>query len=197
MSFSWSFPSRGAVGVVDELMSRHPEFHAGRGILLADKQVWTFPAPVGEWSFSVAAAGDEYLDLIRAILEAEDTSDQRLAELALAIFLLGQNYQLTSLDYQRLFTFQPNSTELADSQSAFHDLARDHIEYVVATGVMPMSTCPSGRWAGGLTRLLTRLRTYWPIRRLSLALRKRGCTLSRDRRSFTDLESKHHPACSH
>ena len=43
--------------------------------------------------------------------EAEDQSERRLAELALAIFLIGLNYDLSSTDLANLFTFQPRSQE--------------------------------------------------------------------------------------
>jgi hypothetical protein len=160
--------------VVDEQMSRRSGFHPGKGIRLADQQVWAFPAPVDGWSFSVEAAGGEYLDLIRVILEAEDSSELRMAELALAIFLLGQNYHLTAEDYQRLLTFEPDSSELADAQAAFRDLARAHVDYLIATGVIsvPVSPAPGGHGGGGLARLLTRIRSYRPIRRWLLISRK-------------------------
>src|SRR5437763_1834943 len=80
-----------AVRVVDELMSRRSDFHAGRGIRLADRRTWTFPAPVEGWITSVDTAEGDYVGLIRAVLEAESHAEARLAELALAIFLLGQN----------------------------------------------------------------------------------------------------------
>lgn len=50
-----------------------------------------------------------------------------MAELALAIFLIGLNYNLSSSDLTRLFTFQPRSQKLANSQHAFESLARDHL----------------------------------------------------------------------
>ena len=79
--------------MVDELSSRRSSIQAGNLISLANDQEWTFPAPTADSEFAVEAAGTEYLGLIRAIMEAEDQSDRRLAELAMAIFLVGLNYQ--------------------------------------------------------------------------------------------------------
>ena len=119
--------SRGATGVVDELSSRRSRFQPGSPICLANDQEWTFPAPTAGAEFAVESAATEYLGLIQAVLEAEDQCERRLAELALAIFLIGLNYELSSTDLAYLFTFQPRSRALADSQHAFESLARDHI----------------------------------------------------------------------
>ena len=113
--------------MVDELSSRRSRFRPGNPICLANDQEWTFPAPTADSEFAVESAAAEYLGLIHAVQEAEDPSERRLAELALAIFLIGLNYQLNSSDLAYLFTFQPRSRELADSQHAFESLARDHI----------------------------------------------------------------------
>ena len=93
--------------MVDELSSRRSRFQPGTPICLANGQEWTFPAPTADSEFAVEAAETEYLGLIHAIMEAEDQSDRRRAELALVIFLIGLNYQLSSTDLANLFTFQP------------------------------------------------------------------------------------------
>ena len=129
--------------MVDELSSRRSSIQAGNLISLANDQEWTFPAPTADSEFAVEAAGTEYLGLIRAIMEAEDQSDRRLAELAMAIFLVGLNYQLNSTELANLFTFQPRSQELADSQHAFESLARDHIHSLVKRGKLPLQAPPS------------------------------------------------------
>jgi hypothetical protein len=113
--------------VVDELSTRRSRFQPGTSIRLANDQEWTFPAPTAVSKFAVEPEGAEYLGLIQAVQEAEDQSERRLAELALAIFLIALNYQLSSTDLVKLFTFQPRSQELADSQRAFELLAREHI----------------------------------------------------------------------
>jgi len=120
--------------VVEELSSRRSLFQPGTPIRLANNQEWTFPAPTTDSEFSVEFAGPEYLGLLHAVREAEDESEQRLAELALAIFLIGLNYELSSTDLANLFTFQPRSQELAHSQRAFESLARDHILSLAGRG---------------------------------------------------------------
>ena len=162
--------------MVDELMSRRSDFHPGTGICLADLQTWTFPAPVEQSIASPDADQGDYVGLIRAVLEAESHAEARLAELALAMFLLGQNYQLTPSDYQELFTFRFDSTELANSQSAFHDLALDHIRYLAATGAMPSADRPSGNRPGVFARAFDRLRSHWTGRRWFWIWRKGGIT---------------------
>jgi hypothetical protein len=113
--------------VVDELSTRRSRFRPGTPIRLANDQEWTFPAPTADSEFAVESGEAEYLGLIHALLESEDQGERRLAELALAIFLIGLNYELSSSELASLFTFRPRSHELADSQHAFESLARDHI----------------------------------------------------------------------
>ena len=158
--------------MVDELMSRRSDFHAGRGICLADHRTWTFPAPGEQWIASVDTAEGDYVGLIRAVLEAETHAEAQLAELALAMFLLGQNYRLAPVDYQELFTFTSDSAELAHSQSAFHDLALDHIRYLAAAGVITLADRPSGSHPGVFARTFDWLRSHWTTRRWFLIWRK-------------------------
>ena len=118
---------RGVKGVVDELTSRRCRFRSGTSIRLADDQEWVFPAPTADPEFAVESAGVEYLGLIRAVQEAEDQNEARLAELALAIYLIELNYELGSAELASLFTFPPRSKQLAASQHAFESLAREHV----------------------------------------------------------------------
>jgi hypothetical protein len=113
--------------MVDELNTRRSRRLPGTPICLANDQEWIFPAPTADSVLPAELAGNEYLGLIQAVREAEDRSEQRLAELALAIFLIGLNYQLNSMDLVILFTFPPESQELADSQLAFESLAHEHV----------------------------------------------------------------------
>jgi len=130
--------------VVDELSSRRSRFQPGNSICLANDQEWTFPAPTAGSEFAVESAEAEYLGLLQAVQEAEDQSERRLAELALAIFLIGLNYELSSTDLAHLFTFQPQSQELADSQHAFEALAGEHILAQARCGEPPLAVpCPS------------------------------------------------------
>ena len=136
--------------MVDELSSRRSSIQAGNLISLANDQEWTFPAPTTDSEFAFESAGAEYPGLIRAMMEAEDQSERRLAELALAIFLIGLNYQLSSTELANLFTFQPRSQELADSQHAFESLTRDHIHSLVKRGKLPLQApIPQRRKAAG------------------------------------------------
>ena len=124
--------------MVDELSSRRSRFRPGNPICLANDQEWTLPAPVADSEFAVESAEAEYLGLIHAVQEAEDQSERRLVELALAIFLIELNYQLSSTDLANLFTFQPRSQELTNSQHAFESLARDHILSLARRGKLPL-----------------------------------------------------------
>ena len=137
--------------MVDELSSRRSRFQPGIPICLANGQEWTFPAPAVDSEFAFESAGAEYLGLIRAIMEAEDQSERRLAELALALFLIGLNYQLSSTDLANLFTFQPRSRELDDSQHAFESLARDHVLALARRGklTLPVPSPSAARWPPG------------------------------------------------
>ncbi len=114
-------------GVVDESICRRLRFRTGTPITLADHQVWTFPAPTADLESASVAAEGEYLGLIHAILDSEDQSERRLAELALAIFLVSLNYQLSSGQLAELFSFGLRSPELVESQRAFRTArARSH-----------------------------------------------------------------------
>jgi hypothetical protein len=125
--------------VVDELLSRRREFRAGRQIQLADGQWWTFPAPGDGAGIDVEERGD-YQGLIRAVLEAEDGSERLLAELALAIHLIGVNYKLSPENLAFLLTFPRGSKELAESQHAFSELAREHIQSEMNTRGRTLAT---------------------------------------------------------
>jgi hypothetical protein len=158
--------ARGAKGVVDELSSRRSRFQPGTPICLANNQEWTFPARSDDAEFAVEFAAAEYLELIHIVQEAEDQSERRLAELALAIFLISLNYELSSTDLANLFTFQPRSQELVASQHAFESLARDHILSLARPGephqLVP-SPGPERRRPGH--RALAWLRSRWLTRK--------------------------------
>ena len=152
--------------MVDELSSRRSRFQPGNPICLANAQEWTFPAPAADSEFTVGSAEAEYLGLIHAVQEAEDQSERRLAELALAIFLIGLNYQLGSTDLANLFTFQPQSQELTNSQHAFELLARDHILSLARRGKLPLPTSsPSAEGQPPGRRVLAWLRSRGLMRK--------------------------------
>jgi len=149
----------------NEVALRRPDFRPGIAIRLANGQAWTFPAPSA--SPGMAAEGDlsgrrssrpdpEYEALIRAVLEAEDEIEGRRVELALAIYLLGQNYDLGPADYSRLLEFPPGNPALAALQRDFHNLAADHLRHSgdrtrgnpaqrARPGFSPLSKAISGR----------------------------------------------------
>src|SRR5690242_4889167 len=86
-----------------EAERRRPGFLGGLPIPLADGQDWAFAGPR-----EAAAAGPAdraaVADLLRGIDEADDHADHLRGELALAIHLLGLNYDLSPADYARLLT---------------------------------------------------------------------------------------------
>ena len=112
--------------MLNEEALRRTGFRQGTTILLADGQAWTFPSPPepdvdGEKGFDPG-----YSEVVAAIMESEDRSDLLRAELALAICLLGQNYELGPHEYQCLLRCPSDSPVLARMQQAFHQLALDH-----------------------------------------------------------------------
>ena len=106
----------------DEFSSRRSSFRSGSPIQLSDGQTWIVPSPPEESERNAAPFKTDYTDLIQAIIEAEGGSEQCLAELAFAIFLLDHNYSLSPADYQRLL--DPGTS---DWQFAFHEIAQEHM----------------------------------------------------------------------
>jgi hypothetical protein len=68
-----------------------------------------FPGVESEADFT--RLGPDYRSLLRAVREAGDEAERCLAELALAIFLLGCNYELSPVDYQRLLVLPPGAQD--------------------------------------------------------------------------------------
>lgn len=138
----------------DQPKGRHTDFLTARRIRLADGREWMFPAPAGRGaSHPNDDFGEGYLKLIEAIVEAEDGAEERMAELALAILFLGREHALTPAEYRYLLEFEPDSPELAEFQEAFHELAKDHVEYVLAGRRFPRAAGPGGNSPGLLARL--------------------------------------------
>ena len=71
--------------------------------------MWTLPTSSDAWRGDRASRRTEYTGLLQAIVEAEDDAERGLAELALIVFLLGENYSLSATDYQRLLVFAPET----------------------------------------------------------------------------------------
>jgi hypothetical protein len=108
--------------LLDEFSSRRSSFRSGSPIELSDGQTWILPAPPKKSTRKAASFGTAYTDIIQAILEAEDSSEKCVGELAFAIFLLEHNYYLSPPDYQRLLAPGAN-----DWQCAFHQIAQEHM----------------------------------------------------------------------
>jgi hypothetical protein len=115
---------------MDEAVMRRSPFYQGRKIGLADGQWWILPSPSVESGADFTLLGPEYRSLLRAVREAEDEAERLLSELALAIFLLGCNYELSPIHYQRLLGFPPGAPELVEVQQEFHRLAQDHLGHL-------------------------------------------------------------------
>ena len=116
--------------LMDEAVRRRSPFYRGREIVLADGKPLILPSPVVESEVDFTRLGPDYRSLLRAVREAGDEAERRRAELALAIFLLGCNYELSPIDYQQLLIFPPGATELVEVQQGFHRLAQDHLGYL-------------------------------------------------------------------
>jgi hypothetical protein len=156
----------------DEFSSRKPSFRQGRPIQLADGQTWTFPAPPKGSEWKSMPFGAEYTDLIRAILEAEDGSEQGLAELAFAILLLAHNYRLSPADYERLLASTPESPDSRDSRDSFHQIAQDHVHsFLDFSGIASVERSLLDA-PGKFDRLFCWLRNRLPSRWFSLESRR-------------------------
>ena len=115
------------VNLRDEYSSRRSVFRSGSSIELLDGQTWILPAPPKKFDRNAIPFESAYFEIIQAMLEAEDSSEQCMAELTFAIFLLGHNYDLSSEDYQELLGSSTDSPGTSDWQLAFREVAQEHI----------------------------------------------------------------------
>jgi hypothetical protein len=144
--------------MANEHSSRRSCFQDGKIIRLADGQMWTFVLPPRVERWKQASFANEYEGLMQAITAAEIESEQRLAELAFAIFLLNQNYRLSPTDYERLLDFPAESPESSDWKHSLHQLVQDHLRcFWGASGVTLDNGSVLSR-QGWLSRFLARLR---------------------------------------
>jgi hypothetical protein len=150
--------------MVDEVLSRRSSFLPGREIRLADRHPWAFPAPTREWTLKTWPAAEEYSRLMHALIEVEDDSERGLAELAFAIFLLGQNYRLTPADYQQLLDFGPESAESIHCRTAFHEVTQEHLVFFANAGGFPLDAQVVSATHGKFSRLLAWFRTGISLR---------------------------------
>ena len=115
--------------MVSEQSSRRSGFQEGRKIRLADGQMWTFIRPSIDEIWTHGSSANEFEDLMRAIQEAENDYEKRIAELAFAIFLLRQNYRLVPTELEQLRAdFPPQSLEASNWQHSIHQLVQDHLD---------------------------------------------------------------------
>ena len=156
--------SSGSLTLVHERLSRRPAFRDGVKIRLADDQVWTLPSPTKPSESETGSFGPEYPDIIQAIIEVTDSSEQRLAELALVIFLLGHNYNLSPLDYECVLGFSSGSPESAAAQLAFHRVAQEHLHAFLDASGVPWDCQEVAPTRGRVSRLVAWLRIHSPFR---------------------------------
>jgi hypothetical protein len=157
--------SRRHENLADEMLKRRRGFCEGAKITLADGQLWTIPDPPKASERESGAFGIEYVGLMQAVREAGSMSEQRLAELALAIFLLGENYSLSSTEYERLLGFMPRSQELTEWQDRFHRIAEEHLQTAVGVAERRVHRGPvaveRGWFARRLVWVRNRLPSHW------------------------------------
>lgn len=105
--------------MIDELGSRRAVFVEGPRVVMADGGSWALPMrePRG--------ADPEYDGLLEMVSESEDRAETLRSELALTIFLLTRNYDLSPESLDRLLTFPPGDPALSALQRAVHDVAQE------------------------------------------------------------------------
>jgi hypothetical protein len=113
--------------MLNEVSRRRPDFRPGPSIRLADGWDWTIPAPPRVTAPEAEGFGPDYAATVAALESAEDRTERLRAELALAIYLLSRNYDLTPDDLYALLGFPPDDPALAAMQAAFHRIAREHL----------------------------------------------------------------------
>jgi hypothetical protein len=149
--------------LVQERQSRRTSFRDGVKIRLADDQLWTLPAPPKTSELEAASFGSDYTGIIQAIMDVNDSAEQRLAELALVIFLLEHNYCLSPLDYQCLLGFTSESPESTAAQLAFHRIAQEHIRSFLDASGVSWDSREVAPTMGRLSRLVAWLRIHLPF----------------------------------
>jgi hypothetical protein len=112
-------PKGGTVSNPDERTARRPGFIEGVGVRLADGQEWFLPVR------DRVVDDPEYDAQLAAISEAEDRAEVLRAELALTIFLLTRNYDLSADQLNLLLSFRPDDPALTELQRLVHGLAHE------------------------------------------------------------------------
>ena len=132
--------------MLDEKSLRRPDFVEGIALRLADGGFWTVPMPPQGLSTSkplpVARArmlesfGSRYLALLDAVRDAEDDTEVLRFELALAICLLRQNYQLDPSTLASLLSFS-HKDDLTRMQRTMSEVASAHLRAVPPSEAQP------------------------------------------------------------
>ncbi len=107
--------------MVAEKTRRKSGFAGGVWIRMADGQEWLFsnpPAPGND---------PEYDALVQGLLEAEDESEARKFELAIAIWLLSRNYQPSPREYEEIFSFASDNAARSCAQEAISTLIASNL----------------------------------------------------------------------
>lgn len=114
--------------MLDERTLRRDDFAQGATIRLADRQTWSFPTPedMSDMTNDPRRA-QEYRALTGLILESGSRLELLQGELALTIFLLGCNYELSPATCYQVLCFQPEDPLLAEAREALHALAMQHV----------------------------------------------------------------------
>jgi hypothetical protein len=142
--------------MADEKALRRPTFVEGRRVVLADGQSWSLPTHRAD------RADPEYDAILRMVREAEDASDRLRSELALTIFLLSRNYQLTPDVLQEILGFSPDDPALVVMQQTVHALAVESMRDLPEEASSPIPERPAQacfHW-----NLLARFRTRRSLR---------------------------------
>jgi hypothetical protein len=105
----------------EEQAVRSSRFVEGHWIRLADGHAWSFPKRLSD------PPDTEYDALLDSIASAEDWNEVLSGELALAIYLLARNYELSSDDYRRLLVFNADRESLVRMQTEFHAFASEQM----------------------------------------------------------------------
>jgi hypothetical protein len=111
----WVF-ERGRNAMPGEITFRRPTFREGTRIWMADGQQWSFPSP------PEPGVDAQYDALAEARRDAEDHDEVLRIELAISMLLLARNYDLSPVEYTRVFDFGDDRDRLRSVQSAISEL---------------------------------------------------------------------------
>ena len=153
----------GTQSLAHEHLSRRPSFRDGVKVRLADEQMWVLPAPPIPSESADVLFGTEYLDLIHAVMDEQESSERRLAELALVIFLLGVNYSLSPSAFERLLEFSPDSSKSVAAESAFHQIATEHVHSSLDASRVSWDHRSVAPVPGRVSRFVAWLRNHSPL----------------------------------